>query len=60
MDAVGSSGNLLLDRAVGAKITIVPNVSYEKKMTEATGNLEYATSTKSLNEMVLEYAENLK
>ena len=47
-DMVGTTGNVLLDRTVGAKIVVTPNVAYETK------------SAKSLKDMLFEYAEKLR
>ena len=52
-DVVGCTGNLLLDRAVGAKIVLTPHVGYETKTS-------YEKSMKGLKEMMQEYAEKLR
>ena len=58
LGAVGSEGNLLLDRAAGARIILTPHVRSERD-TGPTQH-EYATVTKTLHEMVTEYAEKLR
>jgi D-cysteine desulfhydrase len=58
LGTVGSEGNLLLDRAAGARIILTPHVRSERD-TGPTKH-EYATVTKTLHEMVQEYAENLR
>ena len=52
---VGTAGNLLLDRAAGAKIVLTPYVRSERD-TDST----QPESIKTLSEMVQEYAEKLK
>jgi 1-aminocyclopropane-1-carboxylate deaminase/D-cysteine desulfhydrase-like pyridoxal-dependent ACC family enzyme len=49
---LGTEGNLLLDRSVGAKIVVTPNVEY--------GYETKNTSIKSLKDMMFEYAEKLR
>ena len=49
-DVLGSEGNLLLDRVVGAKISV----------TTSPVGPDYTTTTKLLNEMILKYAETLR
>ena len=52
-DAVDCRGNLLLDRAVGAKIILVPPLSYE-------GGTVYGRDMKGLKHKMEDYKEKLK
>ena len=47
------SGNVLLDRFVGAKMILVPPLNYE-------GSVANGVRTKGLKHKMLEYMENLR
>ena len=52
-DAVDCTGNVLLDRFVGAKIILVPPLNYE-------GSVVDGVRQKGLKHKMLEYTEKLK
>ena len=52
-DAVDCSGNVLLNRFVGAKIILVPPLNYE-------GSVVNGVKTKGLKHKMLEYMEKLR
>ena len=52
-DAVDCSGNVLLDRFVGAKIVLVPPLNYE-------GSVVNGVRMKGLKHKMLEYMEKLR
>ena len=52
-DAVDCSGNLLLERFVGAKIILVPELTYE-------GSLVNGVRMKGLKHIMQNYMEKLK
>ena len=50
---MGCNGNLLLDRFAGAKIILVPPISYD-------GSIVYGKEMKGLKQKMQDYGEKLK